>query len=258
MLRTFIFDDSKSHWSEEEHHLLSHDICVILDEEDEVLYLWRGSKSKREKYKKGYNLLKDLTSNFPELNLQVIMAKKNFPQEVQMKLKAMLAKEERGETLIFTRFLTIRSYFIFLIGTIILPFISLLNLSTSLTWNIINGNFEVNNNIFHIWIKSSKILMLITLIFSIINLTIGIIEGENRVIVFSVMGIIICFGLVLYLNFDIYLFTFQAGSTLTNYLILTSDIIIFILINTISILIFVVPNLFKFISFLKSYRKFIF
>lgn len=258
MLRTFIFDYSKSYWREEEHHLLSHDICVILDEERDTLYLWRGPKSKKYKYKESYKLLKEITSNFPQLNFQVMMVEKNFPQEVEMKLKAMLSKEGGGETLIFSRFLTIRIYFVFLIITIILPLISLLNLSTSFTWNISNGNYEVSSNIFNIWLTRSKILIIFTLILFIANLTIGIIEGENQVIIFSIVGLIICLGLVLYLNYDIYLFTFQSGSTLTNYLILIWDIISFILINIISILIFLVPNLIKFLSFLKSYRKFIF
>jgi hypothetical protein len=39
MLRTFIFDESKSHWIEEEQHLLSQDVCAILDEENANLYL---------------------------------------------------------------------------------------------------------------------------------------------------------------------------------------------------------------------------
>ena len=36
MIRTFIFDEDKSHWLEEERILLAHDICTILDEENEI------------------------------------------------------------------------------------------------------------------------------------------------------------------------------------------------------------------------------
>ena len=49
MLRTFIFDETKSHWIEEEQRLLSQDICAILDEENVILYLWNGPKSKKKK-----------------------------------------------------------------------------------------------------------------------------------------------------------------------------------------------------------------
>ncbi len=53
MLRTYIFNDSKSKWVKEDRHLLSHDTCVILDEENEILYLWRGPKNSKRRFKKG-------------------------------------------------------------------------------------------------------------------------------------------------------------------------------------------------------------
>ena len=260
MLRTFLFDDSKSKWVEEKHQLLSEDICVLLDDEEEIIYLWRGLKTSKKRFKKGYKQLKELVSNFPDLNLQFMMVTKNFPIQVQEKLDSMLetAKKERRGILLFNRFITIRIYFIFLLCAIIFPIVSLLNLSSSLLWTISNGNYEVNNNTFRLWIYYSEILTLITLICFIINLVIGIIEFENQVIVFSIVGLLICVGLFIYLNFDIYLFLFQEGSTLTNYLISRKDILYFIIVNLISILIFEIPNTFKLISFLKTYRKFVF
>jgi hypothetical protein len=260
MLRTFIFNDSKSQWREEEHSLLSHDMCVILDEEKELIYLWSGSKSTKKKYKKGYVQLKELIANFPDLNIQLILAKKNFPIEIQKKLENMLesANKEVGSTLIFSRFITIRTFFVSLLGVIILPTISLLNLSTALFWPMSNLNLEVKSNTFKSWINISEILVILTIFFLAINLIIGLVEIDYQVIVFSIVGLIICLGLIFYLNFDIYLFFFQSGSTLTNFFILRSDILFFILINLISILIFEIPNMYKFISFMKTYRKFIF
>ncbi len=260
MLRAFIFNDSKSQWKEEEHNLLSHDICAILDEEKEMIYLWSGSKITKKRYKKSYTQLKELLRNFPELNLQFILAKKNFPTEIQKKLESMLelTKREEKNTLIFSRFTTIRVFFISLLGVIILPFASLFNLSSSLFWPMSNLSHQVNNNIFKLWIYISKILMLITIFFFLINLTIGIIEMENQVIIFSFTGLIICAGIFIYLNFDIFLFKFQDGSTLTNFLILKNDLLFFILLNTISVLIFEIPNIYKCISFLKTYRNYIF
>ncbi len=168
------------------------------------------------------------------------------------------AKKERSGILLFNRFITIRVYFIFLLCVIILPIISLLNLSSSLLWTISDGNYEVSRNIFRLWIKYSEILTLITLICFIINLVIGIIEFENQVIVFSIVGLFICVGLFIYLNFDIYLFLFQEGSTLTDYSILPRNIIIFLLLNLTATLTFEIPNIYKLISFFKTYKKFIF
>ena len=259
-MKTFRFDDSKSQWVEEKEHLLSQDICIFLDDEQEIIYLWKGVKTSKKRFKKAYQQIKELMSNFPELNLHFMMVEENFPIQIQEKLDSMLeqAMKERSSVLLFSRFITIRIYFISLLGAIIFPILNILNLSTSLLWTTSDGNYEVTNKIFHLWINYSKILIIITLICFLINLIIGIIEVENQAIVFSIAGLLVCVGLFIYLNFDIYLFLFQEGSTLTNYIILKRDILIFLLINIISISVFQMPNLYKFISFLKKYRKFIF
>ena len=257
MLRTFIFDKAKSHWVEEEHSLLLNDICIILDEEKECIYLWKGPKSSKKRYQEGYNHIKELINNFPDLNLQFILAKKTFPLEIQKKLDSLLENKD-SSNLLFNRFITIRLYFTFLLLVIFIPIISLLNLSSSLLWPISNGIYEIDNKTFEIWINFSEILTLVAIIFFIFNTIIGIVELENQVIIFSIVGVILNVGLILYYNFGIYLFWFEEGSTFTLFLIQKNDIITFLLINIISVLIFEIPNIFKLISFLKSYRKFIF
>jgi hypothetical protein len=260
MLRTFIYDDSKSHWLEEEHNLLAHDICVVLDEEKGILYIWRGSKSNKNRFKRGYKQLNGFISNFSDLDLQVMLVKEDFPIEVQKKLNTMLNKsiQERSATLLFSRFITIRLYFVFLLGSIFFPIISLLNLSTSLVWNSLNGNLEVSNLTYQMWVDISQILIFMTGTFFIINIIIGIIEMENQVIIFSIIGLFISIGIFLYLGFGIYLFLFQEGSTLDNFIIRRRDIEIFLLINGLSVIFFESLNIYKLISFLKTYRNFIF
>ncbi|MFX1302982.1 MAG: hypothetical protein ACFFBV_08300 [Promethearchaeota archaeon] len=260
MLRIFIFDESKSHWIEEEHRLLSHDICAILDEEKEIIYLWSGPKSKKAKFRKGYSQVKELISSFPELNIQFFMAKENFPIEIQNKLESLLESIKLGnnKVLKFSRFTTIRIYSISIIATVILPILSFLNLSTSLAWSVSNGNYQINNIMYDTWIKNSKIFTIITLILFSINIIIGIIENEHQVIIFSLNGLIISIGILLYLNQGTFLFLFQEGWTLTNYLILQKDIFIFLVLILAAILIFEIPNIYKLISFFKTYRKFLF
>lgn len=250
----------QNHKVEEKEHLLPQDICVFLDDEEEIIYLWKGLKTSKKRFKKAYKQIKELLSHFPELNFHLMMVEENFPIQVQENLDSILenAKKERSAVFLFSRFITIRLYFIFLLSTIILPVINIINLSTSLLWNISDGTFEVNNNIFRLWIDYSKILTILTSICFLINLVIGIIENEDQVIIFSITGLIVCVGLFLYLNFDIYIFLFQEGSSLTSFLILKRDILYFILINLISILIFLIPNFYKLISFLKNYHKFLF
>jgi hypothetical protein len=260
MLRTFIFDESKSHWIEEEQHILSQDICAILDEENKIIYLWNGPKSKKAKFRKGYKQIKQLISNYPQLNIHLVMARKNFPILIQNKLNSLLEsmKLRKGKNLKFSRFTTIRIYSISIIITVILPIISFLNLSTSLLWPRLLENYRINNVDYANWINMSKIITIITLIFFCINILIGIIEYENQVIIFSVISIIISIGLIMYLNQGIFLFLFQEGSTSTTYFILPKDIFVFMLLNLIALLIFEIPNIYKLISFFKTYRKFIF
>ncbi len=260
MLRTFIYDDSKSQWIEEENRLLSYDIFAILDEEKEIIYLWSGSKSNKAKFRKGYSQIKEFVSTFPALKIQIVMAKKNFPDEIQNKLETLLESIKLGKDRIlrFSRFITIRIYSISIITIIILPILSFLNLITSLFWTVYNENYQVTNTIYNIWINNSKILTIISLIFFSINIVLGVVENESQVIIFSLIGVIISVGLIIYLNQGIFLFLFQAGSTLTNYLISQKDLIIFLLLNLSAILVFEIPNIYKLISFFKTYRKFIF
>ncbi len=200
LLRTFIFNNSKSKWVEEDRYLLSHDICVILDEENDILYLWRGLNSKKRRFKKSYKHLKEISSYFPELNLQFIMVKKSFPSEVLMKLESLLEKfkKESHGNLLFSRLFTINIYFIILLGTIILPIISIFNLSSSLLWIDFNGNYKIISRTFQLWINFSEVLMCITSTLFLINLIIGIIESEFQVIIFSFIGFLICVGLAVY------------------------------------------------------------
>ncbi len=260
MLRTFIFDEPKSNWIEEDHLLLLHDICAILDEEKSKIYIWNGPKSSKERFKKGYNQVKELLSNYPDEEFQIVQLEKEVPSKIQNHIDSMLesVKNKDENLLKFSRVATLRVYFIFSICVIIIPIISFLNLSSSLLWSFSDGNYQISSKFFEIWIKLSTNLIFSTLFLFIINIIVGIVERENQVILFSVTGLILCSGLTLYLNQGIFLFLFQGGSTLTNYFISQKDIIIFLLLSLITILIFEIPNIYKFISFLKTYKKFIF
>ncbi len=260
MIRTFIFNEDKSNWLEEERSLLPHDICAILDEENELIYLWSGPKSNKEKFRKGYVQIKDLISNFSKINLQVVMAKNNFPLDIQNKVDSLLESMKMGNEKIlkFSRFTTIRIYSISIIISIVLPVLLFVFLSSSLAWTISNGNYEVKSTIYDFWIDTSRLLTLLTLLFFSINTIIGIIEYENQVIIFSLNGFILSIGLLIYLNQGIFLFLFQEGSTLTRYFILQRDIFFFLIIVLMTILIFEIPNIYKLMSFFKTYRKFIF
>ena len=260
MLKTYIFDDTNKKWIEEDKSLLYHDLCAILDEERNTIYLWNGPKSSQEKLKRGYSLLETLMSYYPTIDFELSILKKKIPANVQEKIDVMLNEiklEEKIEHYKFSRFTTLRLYFILLLTSIILPLVAYVNLASSLSWTQIGGNFEIKAIPYANWLLISLILVIISLILFILMLTIGIIEIEYQAIVFSLLGVLICIGLIIYLQQGIFLFLFQPGSSSLIYYFKQTDIFEFLIVILLGLLVFEVPNMIKLISVIKIYRKFI-
>ncbi len=260
MLKTYIFDEANKKWIEEDKSLLYHDLCAILDEERNIIYLWNGPKSSQEKLKKGYGLLESLMSYYPTINFQLLVLKKKVPSHIQERIDIMLYEikhEDKKDYYKFSRFISIRLYLIFLLVSIILPIFSFVNLISSLSWIKIDANFEIGAEAYNNWLLISYILIVISLIFFSIIILIGIIEIEYQVIVFSLLGVLVCGGLIAYLQQGIFLFLFQEGSS-SIYYIRQNDIIEFLIVVALGIMVFEIPNVIKLISSIKIYRKFVF
>ena len=260
MLRSYVFYEDKYAWIEET-NLLLHDICAFLDDENKIIYIWKGPKGSKRKFKNGYNSVENLISNYPVSTFQLKVLKKEIPEEIQIKINTMLESVRKGEEkgkLLFSRLITIKLFFTFSMISVILPIFLILNLYSSLFWHISGNICLVSASIYDYMIMFSRTIVIITLIILGINVTIGIFEQEHQVIIFNISGFIICIGILLFLNQGIFLFKFQEGSTLTNYLIRTKDALIFLISNLTAIFLFEIPNLYKFITFLKTYGKFIF
>jgi hypothetical protein len=266
MLRTFVYYEKKGIWMEES-HLLFHDLAGFLDEEEKTLYLWNGPKSTEDRLGKAYEAINDLFGNFPDpefvnsLNI-VILEEEFIPEYIQERIDRMLeavTREEEEEKYTFTRLWTIRMYFTFSLIAILLATFSLLNLTLGHSvWLFYQGNRVVTDTTYNLWIWSSVILFSISLILSILNLLVGIVEREVQVMVFSVVGIFVFSGLVGYLSQDIYLFLFQPGSISEIYFISITDLAIFSSLILFATMIFLLPNLYKFLIFTKNYRDYIF
>ncbi len=261
MLKTYIFDDANKKWIEEDKSLLYHDLCAILDEERNIIYLWNGPKSSQERLKKGYGLLEALMSNYPTINFQLSILKKKVPGYIQDKIDLMLSEIEQNKEkkyYQFSRFTTLRLYLIFLLVSIILPILSFLNLVSSLSWTKIGTTFEVGAEAYNNWLLISLLLIIISLISFSMMIILGIIESNYNVIIFSLLGLLVCSGLTIYLQQGIFLFLFQSGHTSTIYYISQNDIIEALIIVFSGILVFEIPNMVKLISFIKIYGKFVF
>ena len=260
MLKTYIFDESNKNWIEERLSLLYHDLCALLDEERNIIYIWNGPKSSQERLKKGYELLKNLVSNYPNINFEISEVNKKVPDYVQIKIDKMLSEikqEDKKEFDKFSRFITLRLYFIFSLLAIILPIISFLNLSTSLAWRKTGYNYEVSSGLYDNWLSISLFFIILTIISFAIILTIGIIEIEYKIITYSIIGLVVSSGIAIYLQQGIFLFLFQDGSTASIYYIKQSDILLFLVVIAFGIAIYEIPNFVELINFTIVYHKFI-
>jgi len=260
MLKTYIFDEANKNWIEEQSSLLYHDLCALLDEERNIIYIWNGPKSSQERLKKGYELLKNLVSNYPNINFEISEVNKKVPDYVQIKIDKMLSEikqEDKKEFDKFSRFITLRLYFIFSLLAIILPIISFLNLSTSLAWRKTGYNYEVSSGLYDNWLSISLFFIILTIISFAIILTIGIIEIEYKIITYSIIGLVVSSGIAIYLQQGIFLFLFQDGSTASIYYIKQSDILLFLVVIAFGIAIYEIPNFVELINFTIVYHKFI-
>ena len=260
MLKTYIFDEANKNWIEERSSLLYHDLCALLDEERNIIYIWNGPKSSQVRLKKGYELLENLVSNYPNINFQISILNKKVPDYVQIRLDKMLSEikqEDKKEFDKFSRFITLRLYFIFLLPALIFPIISFLNLSTSLDWRKTGYNYEVSSGLYDNWLSISLFFIILTIISFAIILTIGIIEIESKIIIYSIIGLVGSSGIAIYLQQGIFLFLFQDGSTASIYYIKQSDILLFLVVIVFGIAIYEIPNFIELINFIKVYHKFI-
>lgn len=260
MLTTYIFNEVKNSWIEEEHVLLFHDLCLFLDVTQKKAFLWNGPKSSKDKLKKGMQSLNNIFSTFHNSDIEVIILSKQFPSHIKNKLDDMLEsvkREEEAEKYIFTKFITIRTYLIMTFISLILPTLMMVNLWGSLNWERIGPNVSISSINFLNWINFTIILVSFTLITLIINLGLSIYEYEITALIISLSGIIISVGVIIYLQQGIFLFLFQEGSTEFLYLIDFADLMRFLILLTICLCMFEIPNLIHLISFIKTYKSFI-
>ena len=259
MLRTFIYHDDN--WVEETEHLLLHDCVAFLDEEERRVYLYNGPKSTYKRLEKGYDSVTKLMLNLPDDSIQLTVLLDEIPKKIQDEIDIMfnrVKKENEAKKRIFSSLISIRLYLIFSVLTIVLPIFSMLNLMSFLICPASSGVAVVSAANFKTWFLISNVLTIIMLTFFIFNIIIGAYEQDVQVGIFSLIGAITCIGIILYLGQGKYLFSFQPGWTSTRYLILQIDLLAFFALNLFAILIFTIPNIAKLISFVITYRSYIF
>lgn len=242
-MKIFIFDENLENWIEEETSLLLHDLAILLDEKNKIVYLWQGPKSKKKKKELGFKSLSLIQEKYQNFKLEIL--KDNIPPEIQKQLMNLLKKYGNKEKIILKRTIYLKLYLILgLIGTI-LSLSYYINLLSSLSWVQTNGNLQINAQIYDRWILTSQILIIIFLLFPIGNQVLSLIINRLILIIIAAIGIIMSIGFLLYISQGIFLFLFQSGSTTTTYLISQNDLRIFLLINLIAIIIFICPTIYS-------------
>jgi len=260
MLRTFIFNE-ENRWIEEEQILLLHDICAIINSNEMIIYIWTGPEIKKNKLKKAKEKLFKIISNYSEETWKIYEKEKDFPILVKTKIDSMLQitkeNKEMGK-LKYSRFSTIKLSFIFLIITSILTFISIFLILSLFFTPSIGDTYFISSSSYFLYLNIYRILTITTLIIFTLNSIISAFERDPGIFIFSLLGLIIDIGILVYINQGIFLFIHLEGSTEELFLILKTDFDIFIILNLIELLIVIVPNLYKLYNFYKTYKRYIF
>ncbi|MFX1275743.1 MAG: hypothetical protein ACFFBP_07160 [Promethearchaeota archaeon] len=260
MLRTYIYQENENNWFEENKNLLLHDLAAFLDEDKKKLYIWNGPDSNKKRLERGYESMVELLSNYPDDSIQLTLLMDDIPKNIKVKLEEMLKNaklELKTDKIHFTKLFTIRLYLIFSVLSIMLPLLSMVNLSNFILSPVSGNSLSIPITGYHNWLTISNIIMFITLTCYIITILIGIYERDEQVIIVSLVGIITCIGIILYLSQGIFLFKFQA-QTEESYLILTQDLLIFFGLNIFALLVIEIPSFVKFCYFFYTYIDYIF
>jgi hypothetical protein len=120
------------------------------------------------------------------------------------------------------------------------------------------GSYQISAMFYNSWLNSYQAFVVVTLIFCVINVLLGFYEKDIELLIFSLIGIVIDIGIILYLQKGIFLFLHQPGSTESVYLISVLDLTVFSILNLISLFIALFPHIYKLFKFIKIYWKFIY
>ena len=261
MLRTYIYNEKKDNWIEEEHELLFHDLCAFLNDDNKTIYLWNGPKSTKDKLNKGIDSLKHILTSYQDIKYDIVILSKKIPSHLKIKLKKLLEsvkREENIEKFQFTRFITIRSYFFVSLVAFLFPLILVIDLWSALTWSSMNDNFVISAILYHFWLNFASVSTIISIVSISIIFALSIYEYETQGIIIHLIGLIVNVSFLIYFQQGIYLFLFQPGFTDSTYIIRIYDVLVFLTLISVSSAIYELPSLFKLISFVKTYKEFLF
>lgn len=259
MLRVYIYNPNNDAWIEEEHELLFHDVCAILDDNTKKIFLWKGPKSSKDSLEKGIKSLNNLISSSQDFEL--ILLNNDIPNYIKEKLNKFLESAERERNLEqfeFTHFISIRIYLFLSIVILITMFIYLISLWSVISWSSSNGNIMISADSYQQWLNFSKSMLILIIIFLSFLLALSIYEYEAQAIILSIIGLIISIGMIIYLQQGIFLFLFQSGSNSLTFLIKKTDILFFLVLLTFSTMLYLIPSIIKLIFFIKTYKEFIY
>lgn len=263
MLKTFVFYEDKKAWLEEQ-NLLLHDICAILDEDSQTIYIWKGPESSEKKLNDSRALLKSVLSGFPSEFVDKIKTEildKSAPPKIQKKIDSMLEairKAEQEETVKYSHLQTIKISFVLLLISVILPIMGFLNIFAALAWPAVGDAAEVMAERYNVWLFISMLMVIITLVAGIANLIMSFYENDYIVSIISLATVIGCIGLLIYYNQGIYIFLFEEASTAETYLIPYSELLWFVFLSFVGFGIMIALNVYLLIDFFRRYREYIF
>lgn len=262
MLRTYTYNKNRDVWTQEDQVLLLHDVGAIIDEEKNMLYIWKGPKANKEKIKRAKETLDVLLSKYPIKNFNVKeLEGEKLPEHIELYLEELLdpiKSLRKSEKYKFSKLITIRAYL--LLNILILGLIGLYVaiISYSLFWPMQNNSVQVSEATYMSWIRILQFTNLVIFLLLISKLVLGMFEKDPELRLYSIVGLMISVGIMLYLNQGVFLFLFQNGNNPDIYEILFVDLLVFIITNYLVIMIIFLLSVYKLYKFVKTYREFLF
>ena len=235
----YVFESSK--WIETE-KLYPHDIALILDPSEKIIYFWRGPRSKQDAKTEASALFDNLITKYP--NFKYTKLEKDIPQEIEEKIEMITDKSY--ETMRKFDRAPVYSVF-FYIGIVCLIFLLIVYsfIFSPLGWNLSTENpgmYSVSEIDYSTWIQlSSNAAFISIVLFSILTVC-SLFTLKIFLISTSLIGTGVKIGVYYYLNLGVYLFDFQGNSLQEPpYRILIIDVIIYCLLSLFSLLVILIP-----------------
>ena len=200
----YIYDQAKEDWIEAD-DLFPHDVALLIENDQRMVYFYSGSKCKPEERERGLQSSKDILIKFPSYSLEILTDV--IPLKIQAEIDLLLgdnidASRYKEERLLSMDFLVIFGI-LFSLSFLIVA----INGFRSFGWVLEANEFLISNELFEAYISLSIVFAWVTISIGGVYVILSLITRRIFLIVNAVASEGIIVGLLLYINKGIQVFS---------------------------------------------------